>query len=74
MSTLTRRLCLSVLAGSAFSAIVALIITLAGIYLIQISPQHILLVSGTAGSIAGTLTAALTLYKTRRREARQTAD
>ena len=67
MSTLTRRLCLSVLAGSAFSAIVALIITLAGIYLIQISPQHILLVSGTAGSIAGTLTAALTLFKTRRK-------
>ena len=67
MSTLTRRLCLSVLAGSAFSAMVALIVTLAGIYLVEISPQHILLVSGTAGSIAGTLTAALTLFKTRKR-------
>lgn len=65
MGTLARRFCIICLTGSAFSALVALITTLVGIYLIQISAQSILLVSGTAGSIAGTLAAALTVFKTR---------
>ena len=65
MSTLMRRFCIICMTGGAFSALVALVTTLVGIYFIQISAHSILLVSGTAGSVAGTLAAALTVFKTR---------
>ena len=65
MGKLVRRFCIVCMTGGAFSAMVSLITTLVGIYFIQVSAQSILLVSGAAGSIAGSLAAALTIFKTR---------
>lgn len=65
MGKLVRRFCIVCMTGSAFSAIVALITTVVGVLFIQVSAQSILLVSGAAGSVAGSLTAALTIFKTR---------
>ena len=64
MGKLIRRFCIVCMTGSAFSAMVALIITLVGILLIQVPAQSVLMVSGAAGSVAGSLTAALTILKT----------
>ncbi len=65
MGTLLRRFCIVCMTGSAFSAMVALVITLVGMLFIQVSAQSVLMVSGAAGSIAGSLTAALAIFKTR---------
>lgn len=65
MGTLIRRFCIVCMTGSAFSAMVALIITMVGILFIQVPAQSVLMVSAAGGSIAGSLTAALTIFKTR---------
>ena len=64
MGKLVRRFFIVCMTGSAFSAMVALIITLVGTLFIQVSAQSVLMVSGAAGSVAGSLTAALTILKT----------
>ena len=64
MGTLIRRFCIVCMTGSAFSAMVALIITLVGVLFIQVSAQSVLMVSGAAGSVAGSLAAALAILKT----------
>lgn len=65
MGTLIRRFFIVCMTGSAFSAMVALITTLVGVLFIQVSVQSVLIVSSAAGSIAGSLAAALTIFKTR---------